>query len=71
MRTEMDGHLELVIAIAGTGVSLAALNITLTSGVRHEIADVRNEISKLRERLARVEATLDVFRLACNCRGHR
>ena len=58
----MDAQLELVLAIVGTGVALAALNITQMSGVRRDIADVRNEISNLRERLARVEVTLDVIR---------
>lgn len=58
----MDAQLELVLAIVGTGVALAALNITQMSSVRREITDVRNEISNLRERLARVVVTLDVIR---------
>ena len=58
----MDAQLELVLVIAGAGVALAALKTSRMSGVRHEIADVRNEIRNLGERLTRVEVAHDVIR---------
>ena len=51
-----------LLAIVGTGVALAELNISQISNVRCENCRSEERVSSLRKRTARVESTFDVIR---------
>ena len=65
----MSAELEIVLAVVGTGVALAALIASQGSAQRREIAELRQEIGNVRERLLRGWRELSISsEPACNCR---
>ena len=69
----MAAELEIILALVGTGVALAALILTQGTAqrrdnaeLRRELGSVRDEIhrelSNIRERIARMEGVLDIIR---------
>ena len=63
----MSSKLEIVLAVVGTGVALAALIMAQSAGQRREIGDLRKEMHQelggIRERLARLEGVIDIIRI--------
>lgn len=63
----MSSELEIVLAVVGTGVALAALIMAQSAAHRREIADLRKEMHQelggIRERLARLEGVIDIIRV--------
>ena len=63
----MSSELEIVLAVVGTGVALAALIMAQSAAHRREIGDLRKEMHQelggIRERLARLEGVIDIIRI--------
>lgn len=62
----MSGEMITILAV---GVALAGLILTSFRGLRDEIAEVRNEIVALRERMAHLEGLLEGLREAIGIRA--
>ena len=58
----MSPEIEIVLAVVGTGVALAALIAAQGAAQRREIAEMRRELGNVRERLARLEGIMDIIR---------
>ena len=58
----MSTGLEIVLAVIGTGVALAALIAAQGSAQRRENSEMRHELGNVRERLARLEGVIDIIR---------
>ena len=54
----MDADLELLLAIIGTGVALAAILLTQSAARRRENVELRSEIGSLRDEMQRENAAL-------------
>ncbi len=63
----MGGDLEMLLAVIGTGVALAALIMSQLSGLkrelRGEIAELRRGVNSLGNRVARLEGVIDMIRI--------
>ena len=66
----MDADWEVLLAIVGTGVALAALILSQMAAHRRELGVLRNELGELRRevnslgnRVARLEGAIDLIRM--------
>ena len=71
----MEAEPGLILAIVGTGVALAALNMTQMAGLRRDLAtlrnDVRGEIAELRQEVKELRQELKELRHEVNNLGNR
>ena len=51
----------ILVAIIGTGISLAGLILPDLRSMKRDIGELRNSIGELRERMARIEGLFEGF----------